>query len=109
MNQNTIENIIYYLKSSTFSPETTKEEHKFINKNIYKFTIYKDCLYMLQPNDIHCLKKVLNKDQAKKSLYTIPLPSSWWAFCLRKHLKSNLSKILLARYEQKYLQHGKRM
>ena len=67
MNQNTIENIIYYLKSSTFSPETTKEEHKFINKNIYKFTIYKDCLYMLQPNDIHCLKKVLNKDQAKEA------------------------------------------
>lgn len=67
MEQETINNIIYYLKSSTFSPETTEPEQKYIENNIYKSTIHKDCLYLLQPNELHCLKKVLNKEEANKA------------------------------------------
>lgn len=67
MDQNTINNIIYFLKSSTFSPETIEQDKKYIDNNIHKFTIYKDSLLLLQPNDHHCLKKVLNKEEANNA------------------------------------------
>lgn len=36
-----------YLKLPTFSLETTTaKDKKYIEKNIHKFTIYIDCLYM---------------------------------------------------------------
>lgn len=64
MEQSTINNIIHYLKSSTFAEATiTEEDQRYIEKNIHRFTIYQDQLYLLQPNDINCFKKVLNKDQ----------------------------------------------
>ncbi|KAG1115632.1 hypothetical protein G6F42_013892 [Rhizopus arrhizus] len=67
MEQSTINHLIHYLQSSTFASATiSPEDQKYIEKNLHNFTIYKDSLYRLQPNDLHCLKKVLNKDQIKE-------------------------------------------
>lgn len=69
MEQSTIDSIIHYLKSSTFAPATINpEDQKYIKKNIHKFTLYQDNLYLLQPNDMkNCFKKVLNKKQVKEA------------------------------------------
>lgn len=67
MNQDTINNITHYLKSASFSEETSSKDKEYIEKNIHKYTIYKDSLYMLQPTEMHCLKKVLNQEQAKEA------------------------------------------
>lgn len=67
MEQPKIDNILYYLRTSKFKENTPDSDKKFIEKNIHKFTINKDSLYLLQPNDIYCLKKVLNIQEAKEA------------------------------------------
>lgn len=67
MDQTKIDNIITYLKTSTFPEDINDKEKRYITTNAYKFTLFNDLLYYLQPFDIHCFKKVLNPDQAQEA------------------------------------------
>lgn len=66
MDPNKIDNIIAYLKTSKLSENVNDKEKKYILANAYKFTLFNDQLYYLQPFDMHCFKKVLNYEQAKE-------------------------------------------
>lgn len=67
MEQHRIDNLIHYLNTSTFAEDISKTEKSYIEKNIYKYTIHKDSLHYLKPNDMYCLKKVLNAKEAKEA------------------------------------------
>jgi hypothetical protein len=67
MDQQRIDSLIHYLKTSKFTEDIQKADQIYIEKNVYKYTIYKDTLHYLKPNDMYCMKKVLNIEESKEA------------------------------------------
>jgi hypothetical protein len=67
MEQERINDILHYLKTSKLPDNISEARKKYIDKNIHKFTIHKDSVYLFQPQDMYCLKKVLNKKEAEEA------------------------------------------
>ena len=65
MEQHKIDSLLYFLRTSKYTENISDNDKKFIEKNIHNFTIHNDSLYLLQPYDKFCLKKVLNQKEAK--------------------------------------------
>lgn len=66
MEQDKIDSLLHFLRTSKYIDNISDNNKKYIDKNIHKFTVHKNSLYLLQPYDMHCFKKVLNVSEAQE-------------------------------------------